>query len=96
MIATFSEIANHDVMDAAMTPPTPSTADNSSAVASAIASSEPKCDARDSAAAGPRFFIPSAVNNFEWKQQDFAHSVLQNLQASTVVLLSLNTDPQHR
>ncbi len=63
MIAAFSEIANHDVMDAAMTPPTPSTADKSSAVAFAIASSEPNSDASDSAAAGPRFFIPRAVSN---------------------------------
>ena len=64
MIAAFSAIANHDVMDAAITPPTPSTADNSSAVATAIASSEPNSEASDSAAAGPRFLIPRAVSNF--------------------------------
>ena len=59
----FSEIENHDAIDAAITVPTPSTEDSSSLDAEAIASSVPKYDDNESAAAGPRCLIPTAVSN---------------------------------
>ena len=64
IIAMCDLSANHSVIFLAITSPTPSISLNCSDVASIIASSEPKRRANDSAAAGPRFFIPRPTSNF--------------------------------